>query len=170
MSLALAWVVGALVASLGLLVARAVAPGRHELELDVYVLVLGGMALLALISSLREVAPVQRASEFEQALDQHPPDPPRIAELDRLEREVYMGSARSFDLHYRLRPVIREIAAGRLERRGLRLDSASEAVRAMLGENLWELARPDREPPVDRQAAGPGVADVRRTVEELERL
>ena len=81
-----------------------------------------------------------------------------------------MGAARAFDLHYRLRPVVREIAAGRLERRGLRLDTGNDAVRERLGEELWQLTRPDREPPHNRQGAGPGLDDVRRTIEELERL
>jgi len=166
----LSWVFGAVVATVALLIARLMAPGRHEIELDVYILVLGLMALLAAMSWLREAAPLAARSELEDALRREPPEPPRIAELDRLEREVYMGAARAFDLHYRLRPVVREIAAGRLERRGLRLDSGSDAVRERLGEKLWELTRPDREPPRNRQGPGPGLNDVRQTIEELERL
>jgi hypothetical protein len=166
----LSWAFGAVLATIGLFVARIAGPGRHEVELDVYILVLGLMALLAVMSWLREVAPPARKSALEEALRRDPPEPPRIAELDRLEREVYMGAARAFDLHYRLRPVVREIAAGRLERRGLRLDSGSDAVRERLGKGLWELTRPDREPPRNRQGAGPGLDDVRQTIEELEHL
>jgi hypothetical protein len=166
----LGWVFGATLATIGLYVARVAAPGRHEVELDVYILVLGLIALLAVTSWLREVAPPVGRSELEKALRHEPPEPPRIAELDRLEREVYMGAARAFDLHYRLRPVVREIAAGRLERRGLRLDSGSDAVRELLGEELWELARHDREPPGNRQGPGPGLDKVRLTIEQLEKL
>ena len=166
----LGWAFGAVLATIGLFVARVAGPGRHEVELDVYILVLGLMALLAVSSWLREVAPPTGKSALEGALRRDLPEPPRIAELDRLEREVYMGAARAFDLHYRLRPVIREIAAGRLERRGLRLDSGSEAVRERLGEQLWELTRPDREPPRNRQGPGPGLDDVRQTIEALESL
>ena len=159
-----------LLATIGLLAARVVAPGRHELELDVYLLVVGGVVLLAVMSWLRKVVPAEGESALEEALFEKSPEPPRIAELDRLEREVYMGAARSFDLHYRLRPVVREIAAGRLDRHGLRLDSGSDAVRELVGEELWELIGPDRAPPSNRQAAGPGVERVRRTVERLETL
>jgi hypothetical protein len=166
----LGWVFGATLATIGLYVARVAAPGRHEFELDVYILVLGLIALLAVTSWLHEVAPPAGRSEFEKALRHEPPEPPRIAELDRLEREVYMGAARAFDLHYRLRPVVREIAAGRLERRGLRLDSGSDVVRELLGEELWELARHDREPPGNRQGPGPGLEEVRLTIERLEKL
>jgi len=151
-------------------VARALAPGRHALEVDIYVLGLGGMALLAVAAWLREVVPREQQSKIELALDPEPPPLPRIAELDRLERTVYMASARSFDLHYRLRPVIREIVAGRLERRGLSLDSGSPAVRDLVGAELWELVEPDRVAPENRQAPGPGLLDIERKIERLERL
>ena len=65
-----------------------------------------------------------------------------------------MSAAREFDLHYRLRPIVREIALARLARRGLSLDLGSAAVRELVGD-LWKLVRPDREPPKDRQAPGP---------------
>jgi hypothetical protein len=127
------------------------------------------MALLAMISWLRQVAPAERGSRIATALEPPAPELPRIPELDRLERELYMSAAREFDLHYRLRPVVREIALARLERRGLSLDSGSVAVRELLGD-LWKLVSPEREPPRDRQAPGPGLVELRQTVEALERL
>lgn len=167
---ALNWALGAVAATIALLVVRGQAPGRHELELDVYILVLGLMALLAIISWLRRIAPAEGGSRLAAALEPRAPEVPRIAELDRLERELTMSAAREYDFHYRLRPVVREIAAGRLERRGFRLDSGSEAVRELLGEDLWTLVDPDRKPPPNRQSGGPGLADLRQTVETLERL
>lgn len=128
------------------------------------------MAWLAMISLLRQIAPRERGSRLAAALEPQVPELPRIPELDRLERELYMSAARDFDLHYRLRPVVREIAVARLERRGLRLDSGSTAVRELLGEDLWSLVSPDREPPRNRQALGPGLGELRQTVESLERL
>ena len=163
------WVLGALFATAGLVAARRIAPGRHELELDVYVLVLGAMALLTMISWLRQIAPPERGSRLAAALEPQPSELPKIPELDRLERELYMSAAREFDLHYRLRPIVREIALARLARRGLSLDLGSAAVRELVGD-LWKLVRPDREPPRDRQTPGPGLAQLRRTVESLERL
>ncbi len=129
------------------MVARTLAPGRHELELDVYVLVLGALALLSMISLLRKIAPPERRSRLAAALEPKVVEPPRIPELDRLERELSMGASREYDLHYRVRPIVREIASARLERRGLRLESGSDEVRELLGEGLWELARPDRDAP-----------------------
>jgi hypothetical protein len=160
----------AFLATLGLLAARAIEPGRHDIELDVYVLVLGLLGLLALLSVMGGLAPHERQSAIEAALDPEEPELPRIAELDRIERELYMGAAREFDYHYRLRPIVREIAAARLERRGLSLDSGSPAVRDVLGDELAELTDAEREPPSNRQSPGPGLEHLRRTVDQLERL
>jgi hypothetical protein len=153
-----------------LLAARAIEPGRHELELDIYVLVLGVFGLLALLSVLGGLAPWERESRIEEALHPEKPELPRIAELDRIERELYMGAAREFDYHYRLRPIVREIAIARLERRGLTLDSRSPAVQELLGDELGELIAADRAAPRNRQAPGPGLEHIRRTVDQLERL
>lgn len=128
------------------------------------------MALPALISWLRQVVPPERGSRMAAALRPRVPALPRIPELDRLERGLEMGASREYDFHYRLRPVLREVASGRLERRGLSLDSGSPPVRELLGEEVWELVRPDREPPRDRQARGPGMDELQQTVETLERL
>lgn len=157
-------------ATIALLIARTQAPGRHELELDLFILALGVMALLAAVSWLHEVAPAEGRSRLEEALDRELPEPPTIPELDRLERAVYVGAARAFDLHYRLRPVLREIAETRLERRRLYLDSGNDAVRELLGEDLWDLTRPNREAPTNRHGAGPGLRHLRDLVARLEGL
>jgi hypothetical protein len=164
------WLLYAGLATIGLLVARMIAPGRHELELDIYVLTLGGVALAALSSALGDVAPREDTSLLEEAMVPDPPEPVRIAELDRLDREVVLATSRDFDLHFRLRPVLREIAQSRLERRGVLLDSENPRVRELLGEDLWALTAADREPSAYRQAPGLPLADLERTVERLERL
>jgi hypothetical protein len=66
--------------------------------------------------------------------------------------------------------VLREIAASRLERRGVQLDSESPRVSELLGEELTALTAADREPPGNRQAPGLGLETLERTVERLERL
>jgi hypothetical protein len=126
------------------------------------------MALLAFVSWLHEVTPERKESPLEEALNRRAPAPERIAELDRLERELYLGATTAFDLHYRLRPVLREIVEPRLERHGLRLDAVDPRVREALGEDLWEIVRPDREPPSDRHAPGPGFAVMSRVVAQVE--
>jgi hypothetical protein len=164
------WIGFAVLATIALLAARMISPGRQELELDVFVLVLGAFGLLVLASEVRRLAPPAEESILEAALEPEPPEVQPIAELHRLDRELTMGSTRAFDLHFRLRPVLREIASARLERRGLDLDSGSPAVREALGESLWELTDPDREAPHDRLAPGPGLEELDRTIARLERL
>jgi hypothetical protein len=164
------WLLYAGLATIGLFVARSIAPGRHELALDIYVLSLGGLGLLAVSSALGSIAPREKESVLEEALEPEPAETAPIAALERLEREVALAASREFDLHYRLRPVLREIAAARLERRGARLDSDTTRARELLGDELWSLTEPDREPPQNRQAIGIGFDGLERTVERLERL
>jgi hypothetical protein len=164
------WLLYAGLATVGLFVARMLAPGRRELELDIYVLTLGGVALLAVSAALGEVAPREDESLLEEAMEPEQPEPARIPELERLEREVALAASREFDLHFRLRPVLREIVEARLERRGVQLDSESPRVRELLGDELFELTAADREPPANRQAPGLPLADLERTVERMERL
>ena len=164
------WIGFAVLATIALLAARMIWPGRQELELDVFVLVLGTFGLIVLASEVRRIAPDADESLLEAALEPEPPEVQPIAELHRLDRELTMGSTRSFDLHYRLRPVLREIAAARLERRGMSLDSGTPEVREALGETLWEVTDPDREPPHDRLAPGLALEELERTIARLERL
>jgi hypothetical protein len=157
-------------ATAALFIARALAPGRRELELDIYVLTLGGLAVLCVVTWLRRALPPTGDSSLQRALER-----PRLArrqlpELARLERELYIGAAQAFDLHYRVRPVLREIALARLAERGLRLDSGGEAVCEALGDEAWELVRPDREPPLDRHGGGIGFEGLERLVARLEGL
>lgn len=164
------WIGFAVLATVALVAARMISPGRQDLELDVFVLLLGTLGLIVLASEVRRIAPSADESLLEEALEPEPPEVRPIAELQRLDRELTMGSTRAFDLHYRLRPVLREIASARLERRGMALDSGSPSVQAALGEDLWELTAPDREPPHDRLAPGPGLEELGRTIARLERL
>ena len=164
------WVFLTVLATLGLLLARFLAPGRFPLELDVYILVVGGVALLEMVMATREAYPREEISALAAALDREPPGPLRPAELERLEREVTLGASTAFDLHFRLRPTLREVAGERVASRGLKLDAGGPQVEEALGEELWELVRPDREPPQLRFAPGISPAGLRRAVERLEAL
>ena len=157
-------------ATAALFIARELAPGRRELELDIYALTLGGLAVLCAVTWLRRALPPAEESSLQRALERAHPVRNQLPELARLERELYIGAARAFDLHYRVRPVLREIALASLAERGLRLDSGDEAVREALDDEVWELVRPEREPPVDRHGGSIGLAGVERFVARLEGL
>jgi uncharacterized membrane protein len=161
-----AWLFLAVILSGVLLFARLLAPGRFELELDVYILVLGALAVFNNVLAAGEAFPREERSALAEALDRDAPEAQRPAELDRLERELTMANASAFDTHARLRPVVREIVGVRLGARGLRLEDSEE----VLGPELWELAREDRPAPADRHAPGTPAATLRRVVERLEKL
>jgi hypothetical protein len=162
---------GAVLASAALIVARVLEPGRRELELDVYVLTIGAIALLAAILATRRAFPLEERSPLAEALDHEERPSVRPPDLERTERMVTMAVTTAFDLHFRLRPVLREVAEQRLaDRRGLRLDSGDPRVREACGDELWEIVRPDREAPDQRYHTGVEPAVLERVVGQLEAI
>jgi hypothetical protein len=147
------------------------APGRAELAVHVYVLVLLAAALASIVAAIASSQAEAGASIFDAALRHEPAKNERLQELMRLEREAALAQSSAFDLHYRLRPVLREIASGLLAaRRGIELDRRPERAREVLGEETFDLVRPDREAPWDRLAPGIDVDELRAVVTRLEAI
>jgi hypothetical protein len=152
-------------------IALVVLPGRRDLVLEIYVLALATFAVALLVVLVNRANPVAAASPFERALRGRGSRPERLADLERVEREVTLARQSAADVHFRLRPRVRPIAARLLfARRGIDLDHEPEAARRALGDDLWELVRSDREPPRRRDAAGLTPAETERLVAALERL
>jgi hypothetical protein len=156
--------------TLALLAVLVFVPGRTELAIRVYAFVLCGVALGLLIVALRRAYPRATPIRPPQARrGRAPRDAPAM--LSRLEQEVALGVAGSFDLHHHLRPRLRTIAAELLTaRRRISLDRDRPEARALLGEETWELVREDRPPPADRLARGAEPEVLDRVVISLERL
>jgi hypothetical protein len=147
------------------------APGRAELAVHVYVLVVLALTLAAVVATIAKSVRGAPESEFDAALRRRASLTPRLAQLARLERETALARSNAFDLHFRLRPVLREVAGGLLAaRRGVDLDREPARARAILGDEAWELVRAERVPPDDRSAPGIDTAALRRVVTALERL
>jgi hypothetical protein len=158
-----------LLATLLTVIALVAAPDRRELIVDVYVLGLGGIAVLRLVGlTRRRRAPGER-SEFDDALRPGRFESVRVAERDKLERELELGLQTAFDFHFRLRPTLVEIARNRLAGRGVSLDDEPRA-KAVLGAETWELLRPDRDPPRERNAPSLSTDELGRLVGALERV
>jgi hypothetical protein len=158
-------------ATVALIVLLYLLPGSRELELEVYVLVAGAMATLTAVLAARQAYPVSTGSAIADALKEEPREAVAPPELERTERVLTMATSASFDLHFRLRPMLREVAEQRLaDRHGLVLDSGGEPVERLLGERLWEIVRPEREAP--RRRFGPGLEpeELAGVIDTLERL
>ena len=165
--LAIGWGAFTLLATIALLLARLFEPGRFELELDIFVLAVGGVLLFNVVILIREAYPLEQpATQIARALEQDDPELQRLPELERVERELTMATATSFDLHTRFRPLARDIASSRLAARGRKLEESEDE----LGEELWALVRPDLPVPTDRHGDGISRESVQRIVDRLEAL
>ena len=162
--------VGACIATAFLLALVLVFPGARVTLTGVYVLVLGAFAAAAFVGSIRELGPKPwERSPFERRREL-PEDALPVDELQRIDRLVVLGCANAFDLHYRLRPLLRELTAHQLRAtHGADLDADPDRAAALLGGELWSVVRPDRE--LGRRR-GPGLApdELRRIVDRLETL
>jgi len=136
-----------------------------------YLLVLAAIALAALMRHARTGSEWEEASRFDEALRGRVAAPARPPELARMEREITLGSSSAAHLDMRLLPILREAAAARLAaHHNVELARRPEAARRLLGEDAWELLRPDRPESDDMSASGLPLRRIREVVETLERL
>ncbi len=153
-----------------LLAALAFLPEYRGTALRLWVLAAGTLILGGLLGALRARHPT-RPSAFDQALRRRPRGPERPGDLARIEREVALAATSAGDVHFRLRPRVRAVAAHRLSaRRGIDLDAEPGAARAALAPAVWELVRPDRAEPSDRFAPGIGRDQLRAVVDGLDTI
>jgi hypothetical protein len=145
-----------------------VAPGRLELAVRIYALVLCSTAIVVLLLALRRAYPDESPlRETARPASKRTP-PPTLA---RIEHEVALGVAGSFDLHFRLVPRLRTLATGLLRsRRNVSLTADPGTARAILGPEAWELVRPDRQTPQERLGKGIPADDLDRVVDALEAI
>jgi hypothetical protein len=157
-----------LLATAGLVLALVIRPGDAGLAAEAYVLLVGalGMGLLAqAVARLFPTTPSKIHAPAQQRRKEK-----RLAGLEKIERELEMATQSAFDTHYRLRPLLRELAATRLARRGVELDAPGSRAEELLGPDAWSFVRPDLVRPAEHHAAGASLATVDRAVEALEGL
>ncbi|MGZ4333331.1 MAG: hypothetical protein ACXVRJ_03560 [Gaiellaceae bacterium] len=138
-------------------------PADRRIAVHVYVLFLGALVMLVVVSGVAAAVPRARRSELSLALGERHEPARTVPQLAKVEREVTLGIGNAYDLHARLLPQLREIAEARLERTGKRPGPDT------LGD-WWELLRPDRPEPADRFALGIPEADLRALVADLEKM
>ena len=161
-------VVAAAVAIVGLAIALVMRPGDSGLAAEAFVLFVGALGMGLLAQAVAHLFPTT-PSKIEAAARPRRKDK-RLAGLEKIERELEMATQSAFDTHYRLRPLLRELAATRLARRGIELDTPGGRAPELLGPDLWEIVRPDLVRPAEHHAAGARLATIERAVTSLEQL
>ena len=165
----LIWPVACL--TLALVVLLALRPLSTSRALAIWIVLAAAVALVALVRGIRDGDGAPRDRRFEAALRARKQPAPEPAELLRMERELSLGIGSAEYAWRRLLPHLRAVASALLgSRHGLELERRPEAARTILGDDVWELLRPDRPEPVDRH--GPGVPRQRleATIARLESL
>jgi hypothetical protein len=161
----------AFVAVVALVALLALRPLSTSRALAIWVVVVAAIALVLLVRHSRGGHALPHASRFEAALRGRKETPQPPVELLRMERELELGIADATHAHRRLLPLLRAAAEARLaSRRGVELDRRPDAAEAVLGEDVWELLRPDRPEPADRHGAGVPRERVAAVTERLESL
>jgi hypothetical protein len=161
----------AIVATIALVALVAIPQLSTSRALAIWVVLMTALLLFVLVRQPHERGWSAPARRFEQALRGRKQPVSQPEELLRMERELVLGVADADHAHRRLLPLLRAAAAARLSARyGLELERRPDAARALLGEDVWELLRPDRPEPLNRH--GPGVPQERLTavIERVEAL
>jgi hypothetical protein len=157
-------------AAAALVVALVLRDRTGGLAVVVYVFLLGVVLIALALSRLGQA--LLLAPEFRRLLPEPADSVDEVEQFRMIAWRLTLSSSSEHDLHYRLRPLVREIARACLAKRhGVDLDREPERARALIGAGLvWELVRPDREPPEDRTARGWTRAELERLMDELEGL
>jgi hypothetical protein len=159
-----------LTAIAALVVLLALRPLSTSRALAIWLVLVTGLALVLLVRH-SGTGGERRRGRFEAALRGKPATTPVPVDLLRMERELELGIAGAGNAYHRLLPLLRSAAAARLAtRHGIELDRHPDAARAVLGEDAWELLRPDRPEPADRFAPGVARARVTTLIERVESL
>jgi hypothetical protein len=158
------------VACAGLGVGISVRPGDASLAVEAYVLFLGALGLVALTKATSKTFEPAAASRVQVAQARSRRAESRPAELVRVERELEMATQSAFDTYFRLRPILRELAATRLALSAVELDAPGGRAESLLGPEAWALVRADAVRPSDHYAPGVPLALVERAVDAVESL
>ena len=142
-------------------------PGSGAARLAV--LLAGLMAGAILLGRVRRVT---RSTPERFGLGKRRTDDPSVAlaSMRTIDTTLRMATATAFGVEFMLRPLVRDIAASRLERdHGIDLASDPDRARTAIGDHLWQVLHP-AEP--YREPGDPGIPfrEIEAAVEDLERI
>jgi len=159
-------ILGANVAGLVVLIGA----DRTDLVLDAYLLYAGALVAIAAARISRLAFPPPRGT-VPAVLSPRPPRYVHPESLSRMTDDVALAQAGEFDVHFRLRPLLRDIAtAGLAMQSGIDLDRQPVRACERLSPETWELVRPERPRPERGKTTGIETASLAAVVDELERI
>jgi hypothetical protein len=154
------------------LAALAIAIAPADLQPSVSRLAILAIGILPAWWLVRRVVSVTRSTpeRFEGELRQSVAIAADIPALRAIDHTMRMALGSSFGVEFMLRPLLRELASWRLARhRGIDIDATPEVARRLVGEPLGSLIQAG-EPVRDYSAPGISLADIRTSLEQLERI
>ncbi len=159
-------VVGAIAAAVAVLLGV----DRTDIVLDAYLVFVAGLLALATTRIVSGAFPGPRGV-VPRTLARPPRRYARPESLRVTEDIVALGQADHFDLHFRLRPLLADVAtAGLAARTGTDLLASPERAEAELSPETWSLVRPDRPRPEGKGVRGIDTGSLSAIVGELERI
>jgi hypothetical protein len=135
------------------------------------IIAVGVLALATLMRRLGRLVPRRSASPFAAALAPGKEPMPVLDEFASIQRIVDGARFSAFDVHYGLRPLLRELAASRLRvRRGIELDAEPGPASEVLGAEAFALLREGHPAPSNYRRPGMSLHAIERIVKVLESI
>jgi hypothetical protein len=160
-----------IVAALALIVLLAIPRLSTPRALAIWVVLVAAFVLITLVRHSRAHGGPEPARRFEAALRERKQTVSEPEELLRMDRELVLGSADADHASRRLLPLLRKAATARIAaRHGFELERRPEAAHALLGDDAWELLRPDRPEPADRHGPGVPQKEIAAVIARIEAL
>jgi hypothetical protein len=145
-------------------------PLPFGLAFRAWLVAIGAFAAAALVRG--SLAPYQQVHvEMVRLRARRRAAPERPAGLEEVERAVDFAVWNPADLNRRLRPLLREVAAHRLQtRHGTDIDRQPEVARRLLGEVAWDLIQGPAAAESGRVPTGATLPAMHETIQRLEDL
>lgn len=133
----------ALIATLALVVSLATLSGARTLAVNAWLLSIGALMLWTCLRVLNAALPATADSAFDSVRSRPAEQPSKLHEVIAIEGVLLDAEWSWRGVEYRLRPLLRKIAAARLiERHQVDLEADPTAAHRILGPELWALVGP----------------------------
>lgn len=144
------------VATVVLAVVLVTLEGSRGLAVNVWLLTIGGLLVWTCLRALARALPTAAASAFDSVRVRPVEPPSKLNDVTVIVGVILDAEWSLSGVEFRLRPLLRKIAAARLiERHQIDLETEPAAAHRILGDELWALVGPGAHSP-----AGPASSDI----------